>query len=166
MTVPLSTFDSCPIASRFIDTVDDARSYYRHKLVGDHGIVVKGVHVLVRFNPEEHHHFSKGTPCEKCPGCIAVARDGTGRDSRCFSRDRARSLDAILDTLRNAAVVHQARISGGRVVYGPVVPGSPRMCVVIAPDQGVWFVRTAYAVSAKEFASALRSGRPAPWPPK
>lgn len=161
----LSSFTSCPIASEFIDTREDALSYYAHKLIGDHEVVVKGVRVVVRFNPEEIHHFTdKRTPC---PAGDVVRREGRSGEVRCFSRERARRMDAILDTLKNAARVHEAKIPGGRLVYGPVDANAQRLGVVIGPGgNGVWFVRTTFPVSSKDFAAALRSAKPSPWPPK
>lgn len=86
---------------------------------------------------------------------------------RCFARDRARRMDAVLDTLKRAAVVHAAKTPGGRLVYGPADANAQRLGVVIGRGGGnVWFVRTAFPVSAKDFANARGSARPAPWPPK
>jgi hypothetical protein len=162
--VDLSSFASCPLASRFIDTREDALSYYAHRLAGDRPIAVKGAEITIRFNPEEIHLFTdERTPC---PACDIIRRDGRSREVRCFSRDRARRLDDILDTLDRAARVHRAKTPGGLVVYGPAGANMPRQAVVIGPGAGVWYVRTAYPVSAKAFVKACRSERPAQWPPK
>lgn len=65
--VDLTSFNSCPIMSRFIDTREDALSYYAHKLIGDQAVTVQGVPIVVRFNREEIHHFTdKRTPCPAC----------------------------------------------------------------------------------------------------
>jgi len=166
MAVPPHDFLSCPIAARFIETADDARSYYAHKLVGLHDVTVKGAALVIRFNHEEIHHFTESTPCKWCPGCTRVSRRGRSGEQRCFNRSRARQMDAILDTLRKAAVVHEAKMAGARMVYGPADVNAQRLAVVIGEETGVWFVRTAFSVSAKEYLKALRSGKAAPWPPK
>jgi hypothetical protein len=163
--IDLTTFNSCPIESRFIDTREHALSYYAHKLIGDHKVTVKGVPITVRFNAEEIHHFTDER--SPCPPSDVVKREGKSGEVRCFARDRARNMDGVLDALRRAAVVHAAKIPGGRVVYGPAGANAQRLAVVIGPGGGnVWFVRTVFNVSAQSFASACRSAKPAPWPPK
>ncbi len=163
MRLDLESFASCPIESRFIETREDALSYYAHKLVGDHEVEVKGVAITVRFNAEEIHHFTdERTPC---PGCDVIQRSGRSGEVRCFSRTRARLLDAIMGALGRATVVHEAKIPGGRLVFGPADQNAQRLGVVIGPGGGsVWFVRSAYPVSAQAFAQAHRSGRAARWP--
>jgi hypothetical protein len=152
--VDLSSFASCPLASRFIDTREDALSYYAHRLAGDRPIAVKGAEITIRFNPEEIHLFTdERTPC---PACDVIRRDGRSREVRCD----------ILDTPGPGRAVHRAKTPGGLVVYGPAGANMPRQAVVIGPGAGVWYVRTAYPVSAKAFVKACRSERPAQWPPK
>ena len=129
---------------------------------------MKGAQLVIRFNPEEIHLFTAIT--EERPGCPdgdLVRRSGRSGEVRCFDRVRARRLDDILPTLANAAVIHQAKTPGGRLVFGPAGKDSWRYGVVIGPGGGnIWYVRTAYSVSAKAFVQACRSKRPAPWPPK
>jgi hypothetical protein len=84
------TFLSCPIASRFIETREDALAYYQHKLVGDHRVDVGGIAIVVRFNAEEIHLF---TDCRApCPPGDVMARAGRSREIRCFSGQRAREI--------------------------------------------------------------------------
>ncbi len=159
-------FLSCPIASRFIETREDALSYYAHKLVGDHRIDVGGVAIVVRFNAEEIHLFTDcRTPCP--PGDV-TARTGGSPEIRCFSRERARMLDFVLPTIRAPVVAHKAKMERGVLLFGPVDPSAQRLGVIVAPTRkaNVYFVRTAYGVSPKDFAAARRSGQAAPWLPK
>lgn len=121
----------------------------------------------VRFNPEEIHLFTDSNPIE---GAELVGRPGKhAREVRYFDRTRARALDRVLDTLRNPARVLPAKTPRAVCVYGPPQSGSPRMCVVVGPESagGCWYVRTAYGVSAEDFAKALRvaAGKGARWPP-
>jgi hypothetical protein len=113
---------SCPIASRFIDTPEDALSYYAHKLVGDHRVAVRGEAIVVRFNAEEIHLF---TDCRQpCPPDDVTARAGSSRELRCLSRERARMLDLVLPTIQAPAVVLRALIHEGVMLLGP--PPIPR----------------------------------------
>jgi len=157
---------SCPIASRFIDTREDALSYYAHKLAGDHAITVRGVALVVRFNVEEIHLFTDER--SPCPPADVTARAGASGEVRCFSRERARALDRILPILQAPAVAHDAKMQKGVKLFGPADPAARRLCVIVAPgrEAHVYFVRTAYDVSPKDFAAARGSGRAAPWPPK
>ena len=78
-------------------------------------------------------------------------------------------LDRILPTIRAPAVAHNAKMEKGVKLFGPADPTSAwRLCVIVAPgrEANVYFVRTAYTVSPKDFAAARGSGRAAPWPPK
>jgi hypothetical protein len=55
------------------------------------------------------------------------------------------------------------------MLLGPADPVALRQCVVAAPsarEAGVYFVRTAFLVTAKDFAAKLRASKVAPWPPK
>jgi hypothetical protein len=162
----LSRFLSCPIASRFIDTRDDALSYYAHRLAGDHGVSIAGTALTVRFNPEEIHAFTDTR--SPCPPQDVVRRRG-GREIRCFSRERARLMDRMLEAVAKPAAALSARMPGSVMLFGPADPGARRVCVVLGPDtrdSGVWFVRTAYPVTAEAFVRAKRLHRPAPWPPQ
>lgn len=163
----LTRFRSCPVASRFIETREDALSYYSHRLVGDHRVTTQGAPIVVRFNPEEIHLFTDDRA--PCPPDDIVAREGRCGEVRCFSRERARLLDQILPTVRAPAVVLRALIPGGVMLLGPADPAARRMCIVVAPaarEAGVFFVRTAFPMSPKDFAAKRRSSKPTPWPPK
>ncbi len=164
--MPASSWLSCPIRSRFIDTREDACAYYAFRLVGDHPVSVQGVSVVVRFNPEETHLFTDTR--SPCPSGDVVRRAGASGELRCFSAERARLLDLILPTIAAPVVTLRATISSGAMLLGPPDPSARRLCVVVAPsarDRGLWFVRTSYPVSPKDFAAARR-GRAVPWPPK
>jgi hypothetical protein len=158
---------SCPIASRFIETREDALSYYAHKLAGDHRLAVRGVAIVVRINAEEIHLF---TDCRApCPPEDVTARAGSSRELRCLSRERARMLDLVLPTIEAPAIALRALIHEGVMLLGPADPVARRQCVVVAPSArvgGVYFVRTAFSVTAKDFAAKLGANKPAPWPPK
>jgi hypothetical protein len=157
---------SCPIASRFIDTREDALAYYEHKFVGEHKILVtraaRNVVVVVVFNQDEIHHFTDDrTPC---PAEDIVARNGRTREVRCFSRQRARMMDEILPTIANPVAVKESKIRGGAILFGPPHQNSQRLAVVVGADAGGrFFVRTAYLVSPKDFAAAQRN-KARPWP--
>ena len=157
---------SCPIASGYIVTREDACAYYAFKLVGDHPLEVKGTRLVIRFNPEEIHLFTDTR--SPCPPGDVLARGGASREVRCFSLDRARKLDAILPMLRTPAAALLAKIPGGTLVYGPPDAVFPwRLGIVVAPagESNVYFVRTSFLASPKEYAAALR-GKRSPWPPE
>lgn len=162
---PLAFF-SCPIASRFIDTLDDARAYYALKLVGDHTISVNGTRLIIRFNDEEIHVFTDhGAPKSMAD---LVARPSDPREVRTFSRERARKMDAILPTLRAPGVAVPGKGPKSIVVHGPDAQFAWRLCVVVVPDRRdrrVYFVRSVFEASPKNYAAALRGPR-ASWPPK
>jgi hypothetical protein len=160
----LLRFGWCPIASRFIDTIEDARSFYEHRLVGDHGIMVGDARLTVRFNPEETHLFTDER--SPCPDGDVVVREG-GREERCFSIHRARHLDLILPTIAAPVATLRARLPGGVMLFGPPDARALRFCVIVAPARReTYFVRTAYPVAPHDFLRAKRSNRPASWPPK
>lgn len=158
-------FLSCPIESRFIDTCEDARAYYAMRLEGEHTILVHGgAQLIVQFNKEETHIFTdERNPCP--PGDV-VRRLGRSGEVRCFERTRARLMDRILPTIANPVAAFQALKPGGVQLYGPPEASARRVCVVVAPSGGRWFVRTAYPVNAEGFARARRSCSVVPWPPK
>jgi hypothetical protein len=159
-------FLSCPIASRFIETCEDARAYYAFRFVGEHSLLIGGrVLLVVRFNPEETHPFSdERNPCP--PGDV-VRRAGRSGEVRCFDRKRARQMDRILPTITNPVAAFRALIPGGVQLYGPAEANAQRVCVVVAPLGGEkWFVRTSYPVTAASFVQARRAGLVVPWPPK
>lgn len=163
---PLSRFTYCPIESRFIDTIEDACSYYAHRLVGGHRVTVHGAQILVRFNPEETHLFTDER--SPCPDGETVLRKG-GRERRCFARDRARLMDRILPTIEAPAACLRARgHPQGVQLFGPPDPGARRLCVLLHPSRWPWqwYVRSSYPADAKSFVNARRSNRPAQWPPK
>jgi len=162
----LSRFLSCPIAARFVDTREDALSYYAHKLVGDHAITLGGGEpMVVRFNPEEIHLFTdERSPCP--PDCIVCRPGAHAQETRCFSVERARRMDLVLPTIQAPVTSLQARKPGATMLFGPPDPKSTvRLCVVVAPGAQVYFVRTAYPVAPTAYREALR-GKRAPWPPK
>lgn len=159
-------FLSCPIASRFIDTCEDARAYYAERLVGEHTILVRtGGSLVVRFNSEEAHPFTDER--NPCPPDDVVRRAGRSGEMRCFERTRARLMDRILPTIAAPVAAFRALIQGGVQLYGPPEVGARRVCVVVAPLGGAtWFVRTSYPVNAEGFARARRGSLAVPWPPK
>ena len=157
--------DRCPIASRFIDTRDDALSYYEHRLVGDHPVTLRGgIPMVVRFNREEIHLFTeKRTPCP--PDCVTHRPGARSREVRCFSVERARMLDLVIPTI--VAPITALRARTGTKLFGPPEQGSSRrLCVVVTPGDRVYFVRTAFPVNPTGFKNALRSDPPTPWPPR
>lgn len=162
---------SCPIASKFIDTLDDAAAYYQWKLAGDHVVDVQGVRVVIRFPIEENHAYTDS----KCPAPWdhenhKVVRASARREERCFSRDRARLMDEILETVGAPATCHKAKSPGAVQIFGPAKKDARRMSIVLVPEKGcqaTWIVRTAYPIAARDFAQACRNKpMPAPWPPK
>ncbi len=165
----LSRFRFCPIASRFIDDVDGAQAYYAHKLVepSDHLISVGSLDILVRFNPEEIHLFTETKPldAQRRPRPL-VRRPGASREARYFSIDRARRLDLILPTIRTPIQTLRATMPGATLLIGPPDSSALRIGVVVGPDDGarVYFVRTAFDMTPKQFQAKLRAHRPAPWP--
>lgn len=150
-------FTSCPIASRFIETREDALSYYAHKLEGAHSIVVGSVEIVIRFNPEEVHLFADSR--SPCPECDRIRRPGRSGEVRCFSKERARLLDLVLPTLQAPAKCVRAKDPRNVLIFGPSDPKSlRRLAVVVGPGgPGLWFVRTLYPVEPKAFRAYLRS---------
>lgn len=162
---PSLAFESCPIRAEYIVTPDDARAYYACRMVGEHRITVDGVGLRVRFNAEEIHLFTDTR--QPCPPRECVRRIGVSGEVRCFSLERARALDKILPTLERPAVALCATIPDGVMVLGPADPSARRLAVVVAParDADLFFVRTLFPVTPKDFAAKLRAKRAA-WPPR
>lgn len=163
---PLESFTRCPIEARFIDTCEDAQSYYAHKLIGDHLIEVRGVPVVVRFNAEETHVYTDTR--NPCPPADVVVRAG-GRERRCLCRARARLMDLILPTLSNPAKALKARTVSGAQLFGPEQASKQRICIVVAPasaGSNVYYVRTMFGVSPTDYARYLRTEPGVTWPSK
>ena len=111
------TWSRCPIASRFIDTCEDARAYYALRLVGERPVSVGGVPLVIRFNREETHIFTDTR--NPCPPGDVVRRAGASGELRCFCVDRARLLDLILPTIAAPVVTLRATMPGGVMLLGP-----------------------------------------------
>lgn len=160
-------FQRCPIASKFIDTREDAAAYYAYRLEGDHPVEVGGVALIVRFNGEETHAFTDNR--KPCPEHHIVVRNG-GHERRCLCIARARRMDLILPTVRKPAVTLRAKSHRGVMLIGPEeAPHRLRICVVVAPESqnpNVYFVRTLYDVSPKQFEQYRRSEPGVRWPPE
>jgi hypothetical protein len=164
---PVTRFSYCPLRAEFIDNVEEARAYYAYKLEGDRSIEVRGTTLIVRFNREEIHLFTEAiregaTP----PQDRLVFREGSS-EVRVFSRQRARTLDRILPTIREPICALTAKIHRGIQLIGPADAHGLRISVVVAPgsEDRVFFVRTMFPLTPTDFARARR-GRPRPWPPK
>lgn len=151
-------------SSALICTPDEARAYYRARLVGDHEITSRGQPVCVRFNAEEIHLFTEDIRDGSTPRPEMLIMRAGGREGRVFSRQRARLLDRILPTIKDPAKCLRAK-NGGFQLIGPAGAEGDRLAVVIGADRGVWYVRTAYPLDAAGYRHAL-TARPAPWPPK
>jgi hypothetical protein len=159
---------SVVLRSELIATAEEAQDYYA-LLVGDHEINVRGQVVTIRFASEEIHPFTEKLRAGSTPRAeFLVRRPGKSGEVRVFSRCRARRLDDIIPTLENPSGCVAAKKPGALMVFGPSDTTGSRMAVIIAPDGGACFVRTAYTLTAKEYRDLLRSGtsRRLPWPPK
>lgn len=168
----LRRFDWCPLESQWIRGLDDARSYYAHRLVaaGPHTVTFRGgSSVVVHFNPEETHCFSDALDANTtCPPSERVCRPGASGEVRRFSLSRARRMDEILPTLAKPAASMRAKLSPAAVqVFGQPDVRGERTCVVVAPDRNVWFVRTSWLSSAMDYRNATNPPKQrAAWPPK
>lgn len=158
-------FERCPIFSRFIETREDAFAYYAFRLVGERPVTVRGVPLVVRFNPEEIHIFTDTRA--PCPPPDIVRRAGRSSEVRCLCIERARAMDLILPTIEAPVAARRARMPGATMLFGPPDPASTRrLCTIVAPGGRVYFVRTSYLVNPTEFRQALKSNPiAAPWPP-
>lgn len=165
----LTRFRSCPLASRHIDTPEDAASYYAHRLVGDRIVrFAEGRELAIRFNAEEIHLYTtaKLPPGREPP---QVTRPGRTGEVRWFDVERARLLDHVLATIGAPAVAVPAKMPGGILLLGPPdLDLRQRIGVVVGPDTrslGVWFVRSSYVVSPRDFTAYTRAKHRPPWPP-
>jgi hypothetical protein len=157
------------ICSRFIATPEEARDYYRAKLVGARTITSGGLPVTIVFEHDATHLYSKEIkdPASTLP---RITRQiGPGKvDVREFCVARAGLMDNILPAVEHYTVSVPA---GGRagmeksLLYGPAIQGVGYMRVVVRPGPGTAFTCvSAYTVDGAEWMSARRMKR-AKFPP-
>ena len=144
--------------SEFIETLEQARAYYRAKLAGSHAIQVHGRDVTVVFEKDMTHAYSE----ESGNGELVTRYLGGGRrDVRHFSRERAQLLDHVLRaiSLFVFSVPGTGRAGNAmRMLHGPALPGGQHLRVVLRPGPGdAWTCVSAYPVTSTVFFETKRA---------
>ena len=162
----LLDFASCPIASRFIDDATGARAYYLFRLVGDHRFLVGEVEIVVRFNAEEIHLFTRDSN-GPFPASEIVRRGGGAKEARRFDLVRARALDLVLPTLQRPVKALRAKDPRCVQLIGPADGAGHRLNVIVCRAAPM-YVRTSFVLTPTDFQRAVRStpGATWPWPEK
>lgn len=162
------------LRSELVETLVEARDYYRARLAMAHRITCYGRIVSVVFEPDATHLYSVGLkggdPRDLADHERVERRIGPRTiDVRRFDIERARLMDRVLPAISSFTV--STPEAGGRpeyqkrVLYGPALPSGERMRVVLRPGPGdAWTCVSAYPVSVDEWIAACRLRR-AKWPP-
>jgi hypothetical protein len=158
------------ICSAFIETPEEARDYYRAKLVGARTITSDGRSVTIVFEDTATHLYSSEnkTPISSLPRI--TRRIAPGKiEERDFDLERARLMDEVLRAVTEYTVSVSG--AGGRagaeksLIYGRAIPGVGYMRVVLRPGPGsAHTCVSAYPVGEKAWMDARRLKR-AKFPP-
>ena len=163
------------IRSELIETLDEARDYYRERLAAKHRITSYGRPASIVFEGDATHLYSVGLkgedPRDLAPHERVARQISPGNvDVRRFNVERARLMDRVLPAISLFTVSNPE--GGGppgrqkRVLHGPALPSGERLRVVLRPGPGTaWTCVSAYPVSADEWLAACRLKR-AKWPPE
>lgn len=154
-------FKSCPIASRFIDDATGARAYYLFRLVGDHRFMVGEVEIVVRFNAEEIHLFTRDST-GPIPASEVVRRSDA-REVRRFDLVRARALDLVLPTIRRPVKALRAKDPRCVQLIGPTDAVGHRLNVIVCRAAPM-YVRTSFVLTPTDYQRAVRRNPGATWP--
>jgi hypothetical protein len=157
-------------SSDLITTVEEAREYYREKLVGVRKVTCYGKRVPIVFDFDTTHCYSYGIPPNVAPmGAVLTQQVGVAlSEVRVFSLTRARSMDAILPAISLFSVSTEgkgAKNTTTRVLHGQRLPNGEYMRVVLRKGRGdTWRCVSAFPVSATDYRQA-RTSKHAKFPP-
>lgn len=159
------------LRSELIETLDEARAYYRERLVGAHTIGCHGRRVTIVFEPDATHLYSDDPGNVPVDLALQVARAiGRGRkEIRRFNLARAHLMDRVLPAITSYTVsvpgTSTARGREKRMLHGPPLPDGQYMRVVLRPGPGEAFTCvSAYPVTVDVWRAAFRAKR-AKFPP-
>ena len=94
-------------SSDLITTVEEAREYYRERLVGAHKITCCGKQITIFFDYDATHLYSEAADPQAIPaGAFVVTQQiAPGQSAvRVFNLVRARLMDRVLPAVSNFAV--------------------------------------------------------------
>ena len=153
-----------------ICTPEEAKDYYRAKLVGTHKITCRGSEVKIGFLYEAVHFYSVSAPDPVPCGAqiLTQPRKGGCFEVRVFSLDRARLMDEILRaiSLFTVSLPGKTQAAQRRVLHGPRLPDGRYMRVVLQQGRkDVWTCLSAFPVSERAWLEAQRA-KTAKFPPE
>lgn len=152
--------------SELITCLEEARNYYRARLVGVRRVTCCGQRVEIVFPFDAVHVYSEKAP-DPPPGDAVLVTQPVGParfEVRVFSLKRARLMDCVLPaiSLFTVSIVGQRK---NKVLYGRQLPSGEYMCVALRPGPNTaWTCVSAFPVSHDAWLQALRSKR-AKFPP-
>ena len=163
--------DYVVIAADRIETLEEARDYYRERLAGAHAVTCYGRAVTIVFERDSTHLFSEDPKDWRVvPQSLRVDRFyGPGKvETRTFSLTRARLMDHVLRAICAFTVsIPGTGPRGGqnRMLHGPALSSGEYLRVVLRPGPGDAFTCvSAYPVSLAVWREAVRAKR-ARFPP-
>lgn len=163
--------DYVKIRAEFIETLEEARTYYRARLVGTHKINCYGKPVTVVFERDAIHLFSVETPGDDPPPVEMIARRRVAPErfeERTFSLKRARLMDEVLRAVSLFTVSIPGTGAKGRekrMLHGPRLTSGEYLRVVLRPGPGEAFTCvSAYPINADGWRAA-RAAKRAKFPP-
>jgi len=160
------------IRSEFIETLEEARAYYRDRLVGSHDVTCHGRAVTIVFEADNTHLFStESKDWRTVAANVRVDRQfGNGKiETREFCPIRARLLDDVIRSICHFTISIPGtgpRGAQNRMLHGPALPNGEYLRVVLRPGPGgAHTCVSAYPVALAVWRSAVRAKR-AKFPPK
>lgn len=156
--------------AELICTPEDAKAYYRLKLVGTHKIACHGKSVKVGFLYDIIHFYSVAAPSPLSSGAHVLSQPKTGGhfEVRVFSLARARLMDEILRaiSLFTVSLPGKTRDAQRRVLHGPRLLNGQYMRVILQKGRkGVWTCLSAFPVNERDWREAQRA-ETAKFPPE
>lgn len=155
--------------SDLITTLQEARDYYRANLVGVRKVTCHDKRVKITFPYEMVHLYSEAPDRPIRPGDDVVSQPTClGRfETRLFSVERARLMDAVLPAISNFTVSIAGNGQGERrVLHGQMLATGDYMRVVLRKGPGdAWTCVSAFPVPSGKWLEAMRSAR-AKFPPE
>jgi hypothetical protein len=153
-------------SSDLITTLEEAREYYRARLVGVRRVTCHGHKIAVFFEFDTIHCYSIGVKPDAIPiGAIIVSQqvDVALSEVRIFSLKRARLMDHILPAISLVTVSTEgkgAKNTRTRVLHGPRLASGEYMRVVLRKGpKDVWRCVSAFPVSRADYNAAWNSRR-------
>jgi hypothetical protein len=159
------------VDSASITTLEEARTYYRAKLVGAHKLSCHGRQVSVVFDYDVTHTYSEsprdGILLEGAKQVTQPIKGGKF-EVRLFSLARARWMDHIIPALTHHTL---CSLDVGRPgqqrnkLHGPCLPTGDYLRVILRPGpKTAWTCMTAFPVTQHEWETAAKD-RQALFPP-